>query len=484
MATTSNILSNLGVGSGLDVQSIVSSLIQVDAAPLTALQNKANGISTEISYYGQLSASYSQLQDALKSLSASTSQTSLLGLNVGTSTAAVANASITGSAPAGVYTLNVTALAKSQQLVSATGVPDKTTAIGGGSLTLNLGTITGGSLSGTPGTYSGASFTAADAGSTIAVKAGASLSDIRDAINDANAGVSASLVYDGTNYRLALSSSATGVASSISISATGDAALTNLLNQNPAGIQNFQQTQAASDFAGSINGIGITGSSNTLDKSLDGLTITAYGVGSANLTVSQNTGSAAAALSTFVTAWNGLNAQVTALTSYDAATKTAGPLLGDPLARAAFNSLTTATFGAVAKTQSGVANQFSTLASLGVSIDSKGVASVDNTKLAAALKASPNALANIFSSTKGNVLEAANSYVAGLIGDGGIAGRTTSLNAQLKTNQKQQDDWNLRLIQIRKNLTAQYTALDTSVAKFQSISSFLSNQIAQLNKSS
>lgn len=477
-------LQTLGVGSGLDIQSIISSLMNAESAPLAALQNKASGIQTQISTYGQISSAYSQLQTAIKNLQSSTTQNSLLGLTTSTSSASVANASISGSAAAGSYALNVTTMAKGQQIVASTGPASSSTAIGttAATLSIQLGSVTGGTLSGTPGTYSGSTFTAVGSATSVSVAANASLSDIRDAINTSNAGVSATIIYDGSQYRLALSSTATGVESSIKLSVTGDSDVSTLLSQDPQGTQGFQETQTASNFSGTLNGIAITGKSNTLDSTVSGLAITAYGTGTATLTVNQNANQASSAMSSFVTAWNGLNGLIKALTSYDASTKTAGPLLGDPLAGAAFSTLTNSTFGAASKDAS--LGNYTTLASIGMTIDSKGVASIDNAKLGAALKANPNVLANMLGSSKANLLSNAGKYVDGMVGASGIGGRTSSLNAQLTANGKQQDSWNNRLVLIKKNLTAQYTALDASVSKMQSVSSFLSNQIAQFNKSS
>jgi flagellar hook-associated protein 2 len=342
--------------------------------------------------------------------------------------------------------------------------------------------MSGGSLSGNPGTYSGASFTPNGSPVSINIDAGASLSDVRDAINSANAGVAASLIFDGSQYRLSLSSTSTGLNSSFSLNASGDATLSSLLNQDPSGSQAFQETQTATDLSATLNGIPVTNSTNILDKTVSGLSITAYGTGLATLNVAQNVGAAAAAVSGFIAAWNGLGGIIKALTSFDPSTKIAGPLLGDPLAGSAFNSLTSATFGYAAPASANLV--YNTLASLGITVDSKGVASVDNAKLGTALKTDPQALAKLFSSSKGNILGNANAYVTNIIGGAGIGGRTTALNQQVTQNQKQQDAWNSRLVLIRKNLTAQYTALDASVAKFQSISSFLGNQIAQFNKSS
>lgn len=482
MATTSNILSTLGVGSGLDVASIVNSLMNSNSAPLAALQGKANGIQSELSEYGQISSSYSQLQTAITALQSPSAQNSLLGLSVNTSTAAVANASITGAASAASYALNVTSLAKGEQLVSAGGVADAMAALSTSpaTLTIQLGKLSGGTLSGTPGTYAGSAFAPAGPSTTLAIPLGASLSNVRDAINTANAGIGATLVFDGSKYRLSLSSTSPGANSSISLEARGDPALSALLDQNPSGSQAFLETQAATDLAGTLNGIPIASSSNVLDKTVSGLSITAYGTGLATLSVAQNAGASAAAVNGFVAAWNGLSGIIKALTKYDAATKTAGPLLGDPLAGSAFQSLTSATFGYAAPSSAKLA--YNTLASVGITVDSKGMASVDNAKLGSALKADPQALAKLLSTSQGNILGNANAYVANMIGGGGIGGRTASLNLQAAQNQKQQEAWTTRLASIRKSLTAQYTALDTSVAKMQSISSFLGNQIAQFNK--
>ena len=483
---SSSILSSLGIGSGLDVTSIINSLVTADSAPLTALQTAYTGYQTEISEYGQISSAYSQLQGAIQGLQASSAQNSLLGLSASSSTTSVATSSITGPATLGNYNLNVSSLAQGEQLVSIGGNASNSTPITttDANISIQLGAISGGTKNGNPATYTGATYTPNGAPTVIKVKAGSSLSDIASDINNSNSGVSASLIFDGSKYRLTLSSQGTGVNTAINISSFGDTALASLVNQDPSGIQNFQETQTASDLSATLNGIAITGNSNTLTNTISGLSINVTQTGSTSISVGQDASQAQAALGSFVTAWNGLNGLIKSLTSYDATTQTAGPLLGDPLAAPAFFSLTNSTFGKAADASLTGSNTYNTLASVGISVDSTGAASIDSSKLTAALKASPNALANLFSTTKGNILQNASDAVGSILGKNGITGLTDSLTSQMAQNQKQQTSWNDRLTQIRANLTAQYTAMDTAVAKFQSTSSYLTNQLNANNNSS
>ena len=183
--------------------------------------------------------------------------------------ATVATASASSSATAGSYALEVSSLAHAQKLVSA-GQASDSAAIGSGAattLTFDFGTIAGGTFSN--GTYTGASFTSNGAGSkSISIDASNnSLSGIRDAINSANIGVSATLVNDGSAspYRLVLTDSTTGISNSMKISVSGDASISSLLSQDPASNsgQALSETVAAQNANFTVDGIAISKPTNT-----------------------------------------------------------------------------------------------------------------------------------------------------------------------------------------------------------------------------
>lgn len=465
-----------GLGSGLDINSLVNQLIGAQSGPLNALSSKAQTVQNNISNIGSLKSAYSTFQSALQGLSNSSAATALMGLQASSSDAAIASATIAsgGVANAGAYAVNATTLASAQSLVSSAGQSSASTAIGGGTLSISLGAISGGTLDPDTGKYSGSTFEMASASPVnVTIPAGSSLTQIASAINSSSAGVKAAVVFDGSKHLLTLSSAQTGAKSAIKITSTGDAALSALVDQDPAGPQNFKQINPPKDLAATINGIPVTGSSNTLTGNVEGLNFTFAKTGPATVTVSQSASSVASAMGAMVSSWNALNALSKKLTGYDAETKVAGPLQGDSLASGALSQLRSSFFGS---SFSGANPAYSTLMSLGVSVDSKGVASIDNAKLSAALKADPQAAQKLFASGGGNATKQATDLLTSLTGAAGFQSRIDGLNSQLRLISKQQTDVQARLESEKKSLLAQFTSLDTMVSSFNNVSSFLSQQ--------
>ena len=256
-------------------------------------------------------------------------------------------ANLTNDATVGSHTISVTQLAQQQKLVSG-GVLTNTAAVGNGTITISFGKITGGTFDSTTGKYTGSSFTpGTDGAKTITIDSkNSSLTGIKDAINSANAGVTAAIVNDGgtTPYHIVLTGANGGSVNSAKISVTGDAALQNLLNQDPAGTQNFKETAASKDALLNVDGIAITKTSNSISDILEGITLnlqkvttsttTTGGVSTTTdnpvtLTVSHDSAGLSSALTNFVKAYNDLNKTLSSLSSYDAKTQQAGTLLGD-----------------------------------------------------------------------------------------------------------------------------------------------------------
>lgn len=463
-----------GIGSGLDVDSLVNQLISAQSGPLNALSSKAQKVQSNISSIGTLKSAYSTFQSALQGLTSSGASTALMGLQASSSDSAIATGSIKGVASAGSYAITATTLASAQSLVSSAGKSSASEVVGGGTLSISLGSITGGSLDAATGQYTGAAFAAAsETPVKVTIKPGSTLSEIASAINSSASGVKASVVFDGSKHLLTLSSAQTGAKSAIKISSTGDAALSALVDQDPAGAQNFKQINAPKDLAATINGIPVTSSSNTLDANVEGLTATFSKLGSATITVSQSSTAVGSAMSAMISSWNTLNTLSKNLTSYNPETKVAGPLQGDSLASGALSQLRSSLFGS---SFAGANPAYNTLLSIGVSVDSKGVASVDNAKLAAALKADPQAAQKLFASASGDATKAANSLLGSLTGTAGFQSRIDGLNSQLKVISKQQEGMRTRLESDRKNLLAQFSSLDTMVSKFNNVSTFLNQQ--------
>ena len=250
-STVTPTLSSPGIGSGLDINGIVSKLMSIESQPMTKLQTEGKNLQTQLSAVGQLQSLMSSFQDAVKPLTQSSSyqQTSAVSsdsLSVGASTG-------TG-AVTGTYSVNVSAVASAQTLVSAQGqFTASTDTVGTGSITLRLGTWNAGLTSFTPQT--GSSDVVIPIDSTKNTLAG-----IRDAINAANAGVTASIVTDSSGARLALASTATGAANGFRVTVSDDdgnntdaSGLSRLAYDPANSAAQMTRAQAAADTSATIN---------------------------------------------------------------------------------------------------------------------------------------------------------------------------------------------------------------------------------------
>lgn len=385
-----------GVGSGLNVQSIVSQLMQVASQPLNQLAAQEASYQAELTAYGTLSGALSTFQNALGTLtdpttfqtqSATPSDTSILGATADT------------TAAAGSYAVTVNQLAQAQTLSTA-GQSSTTAAIGSGgttTLTFEFGTVSGGTLSN--GVYSGASFTQSGSqpsGTVTIDSSNNSLQGIADAINAANIGVTATIVNDGSSspYHLVLTSNSTGADSSMKISVSGDSTLQGLLSYDPTGTQNLTQTNAAQDATLSVNGLSVTSATNKVSGAIQGVTLNLLQAGSTTVAVSQDASAVQTAVQSFVTAYNSLQGTLSSLTAYDPSTQQGGPLLGD---------FTTQTI------QSQIANvlgaqlpasgsTYTLLSQIGVSMNKDGTLSLDTAQLQSALASNFNGVAGLFAS--------------------------------------------------------------------------------------
>lgn len=394
-------LSSPGIGSNLDVNSIVSQLMQVESQPLTKLDRKEASYQAQLSAYGSIKGALSTFQSAVRGLSDVSRFRSFSATSSDSTVASVSSSSI---ATPGSYAVNVSKLAQSQKLVAA-GQASTTAAIGSGAsttLTFDFGSISGGtftaydSVAGTGGSYSGSSFTSNGAGvKTVTIDASNnSLSGIRDAINSAKIGATASIVNDGgtSPYRLVLSPDSVG--NSIKISVSGDAGISSLLAHDPAATQNLKQTITAQNTEMTVNGVFVSKAGTSVSDVIQGVTLNALKLGATNVSVARDTASIVSAVNGFVTAYNAVNKTLTDLSAYNAATKQGAILQGDSTVR----SIQAQLRGLLNRPLSG-GGAFSSLSQVGVTFKVDGTLAVDSAKLQSAIDNNFSDIAGVFSAT-------------------------------------------------------------------------------------
>lgn len=383
-------LSSSGIGSGLDVNSIVSQLIALERRPLTVLATREAKLQAQLSAYGSLKGALSSFQSAVATL-ANPAKFTAITANLADATVATATAS--SAAVAGSYSVEVQTLAQAHKLKSAPFAATSST-VGSGSLTIQFGTYSGGAFTLNPD----------KAAATITINSSqSSLTGVRDAINAANAGVSASIVNDGGGNRLVIASKDSGIANALKITVADDdlahtdnAGLSQLVyNAATGGTTNLTQTVAAQNATVVIDGISISKASNTLTDAIEGVTLNllkANTPSATTLTLARDTAGVQAAVQSFVKAYNDLNKTVTDLSKYDAANKRASTLTGDATVR----SVQTQLRGVLNTPLTATGGGLTALSDIGITFQKDGTLKLDSSKLNTVLSDSTKDVSTLF----------------------------------------------------------------------------------------
>ncbi|TXH77145.1 flagellar filament capping protein FliD [Thiobacillus sp.] len=458
----------------LDVPTLVSQLMAVERRPIDTLNTQITSYQTKISSFGTLSGLVSSFQTAAQNLG-----TTLQKLAATPSDPSVFSATAGSTAVPGNYTVEVSKLAQSQSLVAA-GQASSTAAIGNGTattVTFDFGTIGGGTL--TNGVYSGAAFTSNGNGTaSITIDStNNTLEGIRDAINSASMGVTATIVNDGsgTPYRLALTSGSSGASNSMKITTSGgDGSIGSLLGYDPAGTQNLTQTIAAQNADLTVNGIAITSASNTVSEAIQGVTLTLTNTTAApaSLTVARDTTAINTAASGFVDAYNALASQIKSRSAYATNGSAGGALAGDGTLRVMQDQLR----GIFNTPASG--GTLTSLAEVGIAFQKDGSLSLDTSKLNSAISANFSDVTNLFSSSTGFATRLADWAQSTLDPGGLIDTRTQSLNKYVQDRNDEIDRLENQMTALQKKYTAEYTNLNLLLSRMNSTSTYLTQQLS------
>ena len=389
-----------GIGStNLDVSSIVAQLMTVEKRPLNALNIKEASYQAKLSAFGSIKGALSSFQSILSGLS---NITKFQALKATSSDTSIFTATASSIAVAGTYSLDaVTKLAQSQKL-AASGQASSTAVIGNGTLTFDFGTISGATVDGA-GKYTGATFTSNGAGTkTVTIDASNnSLQGIRDAINVAKIGVTATIINDGgtSPYRLALTSDSIGKTNSIKISVveSGATGLDALLAHDPAGLpaaQHLAETATAQNAEFKVDGIAVSKASNTVTDVIKGVTLNLQKIMATpvSLTIVRETATVKSSVDGFVKAYNDLNKTLKDVSAYNSATKQGAILQGDSTVR----TLQSQIRAVLATPVSNTGGSLSTLSQIGVSFQKDGTLALDASKLDTAITNNFNDLASLF----------------------------------------------------------------------------------------
>jgi flagellar hook-associated protein 2 len=452
-------ISSAGIGSGLDINSLVSQLVAAERAnPDKRNVSEDARLTTEFSALATLKGALSGFQSALAGLKTSSGFDPRTA-KVGDESYFTASASST--AAAGHYDVEVKQLATAARIGSAVFTDGPDSVVGTGTLTIDVG----------------------DKSFDVELTAdNNTLADVRDAINSAtgNTTVRATLIRDttGTGSYLVLSGTATGDDNAITVSATNsDAGLDQL-------VQDLQTADPARDVTAQdaivfVSGYEIHSASNNVSGAIDGVTLNLKKAEVGKLValdVSRDDAAIQTKAQAFVNSYNTLAQQIATLSRYDATTKTAGPLLGDAMLR----GLDTQLRRTLSSVVPGTSGTYTTLASIGISATVNGTLQLDATRLSNALAADPTAVSKVFASESGVAVRLSAFVEQKLSSTGELAARNNGIAAQRKDLQKRADALDARMQVLQERYMKQFTAMDTMLSQLQSTSSYLTQQLSGL----
>lgn len=380
-------ISSAGIGSGLDIEGIISSLMAAERLPLNKVSTERTAINTKISIYGIIKNSFADLKTATDKL---TNLSNLNPLKASSSDDKIVSATASAANAKGSYSIEVSQLAKAQS-VATLGVATADTVVGTGSLTITLG-----SYDSNTNTFTD---NADKTPVTINIGAGQqTLEGVRQAINEADAGVTASIVNDGAGSRLVLTSKDTGAVNGFKLEvADDDGNNTNVaglsrLAYDPTALagsgKNADTLQAAQNANFTINNLPVSKASNTVSDAVEGLTLNLKAVTTTpiNLEVGLDDAALKTTLDGFVTAYNKIRGNLKDQQQKDATlSKETTP---SSLERGLRNIL-----------REQVAQYGIGLSDIGLSFDKDGVLSLNKSKLDTAVAADPAILEKVFSNT-------------------------------------------------------------------------------------
>jgi len=444
----------------MDINSLVSQLVAAERAPKDGRLTREDAkLTQEFSALAMLKGAMSGLQGAATAVRTPASL-ALSKATVGDEQYFTASTSAT--AIAGSYQIEVQRLATAARLGSDAYVDGPTSVVGTGTLTIAVGEE---------------SFDVAIA------EDGNTLAQIRDAINSAagNTSVRATLVGDASGSYLVLTGTATGAANSIAVStADADAGL----QQLAADLNAFDADRdvAADDALVLVSGYQIRSGKNAITGAIDGVTlnlkkVTAEGE-PVSLAVERDDAAIQKKVEAFVASYNSLAQQVKTLGRYDAATKTAGPMLGDSLLRGVDTQLRRI----LSEPVPGTTGNYRTLTSLGISVTAAGTLQLDAAKFKEALAADPQAVNRVFSSESGVGVRVAEYLDGRLSSSGEVAARNARIDTQRRRLDQEKEALDVRMRAVQQRYLKQFTAMDGLLAQMQSTSNYLSQQLDSLAK--
>ena len=447
-------ITSAGLGSGLDIEGLVSKLVAAEGQPTSLrLNRKEVELQADLSAFGSLKGALSAFQTSVQSMKYSYSfqARTATSSNPDSFTVTADTSTVAGS-----FSIKVEQLAQSAKMRSG-GFSSETAVLGSGTLAIGLGA---------------SSF-------TISVASDTTLAGVRDAINKAsdNPGIKATIIKVDSGSQLMLTSDKVGAANAISIGATDTDALdgNDLTRLATASLTSIQ---TASDAIIYVDGQQVTKASNSISEVIPGVTIAlkkADPLKTETMSIELDKESAKSKVNDFIKAYNALASTMSSLSSYDDKTRRGGPLLGDATLRGVQNQIRQA----LSNSTQGVAG-FSTLAEIGIKTNKSGALELDSGKFDKVMTANFDGVAQLFASDNGLAKRldgVLNNYLSF---DGALSARVDGVNKQIGDITDQRQKLSTRLSGIEARYRKQFTEMDKLLGQLQATGSYLTQQLANL----
>jgi flagellar hook-associated protein 2 len=429
-----------GLMSGLDTNGIIEQMLSIQQRPILSLQRNEAEYQVKLSTYGNFKSLLTGLKSSMEALD---SENDLIRFTAQSGDTGLFTVSADETATAGNYNITVSQMADVHKLTSVAFAEAE--AVGEGTIHLSLG--------------------AADA-VDIAISDTDTIQDVADAINDADAGVNAAVIFDGTDYYLTLTGEETGADQVIDLTVT-----------------NMTNTQSAADAIITVDGVAdIQRSTNVIDDVIEGVTLTLASAPDApdnttSLSITRNTGTASQAIATFVSKYNNVLDFIATQQKYDPATGDAGLLLGDATTNTIRNNLKSLATGTISST-----GDIDNLTDLGIAFNEDGRLEVDSDQLGDALKNNFDDVIQFFSrndeEAEGFAIKTLD-FLDTVLKDttGTLAARTKGIQSTIGDLQDQVETMEMRNAAWEERTRAQFNSLELLLAQYQSTGDYLTQQI-------
>lgn len=441
----SSLVNFTGLASGIDTGSIVDALVNQARAPINRLQDKKSDLNSQKSIFNRIDGKLDSLADVLDDLRQSSG---LTRFSASSSDEAVARVAAGTGASAGRFALEVVQLAESQRTYSEiVAARDQGGLFGTGTLTLDVG---------------GNSF-------DVTVDASTTLEDVANAINSSGEAVSASILFDGSSYRLQVSGTETGAANAVGFTESG----VTLGLSTPA-----NTVQAAQDAQFEVDGLAFTSAGNVVNDAISGLTLNLQSVGATNVEVGPDNAGLKDVVTDFVSKLNAVINDVKA--EFTVGNRDSSRLFGDSTLRSLQSQLSQAITSPVT-----IGGSTRLLSEIGIETTREGTIELDSAKLEAALTENADAVRELFAGNGAD--DGFGAVIASVVdgfadsADGRLKSRVDGIDGEVRSLDDQIERLEDRLTSYEEQLAAEFIFMEQTIASLNSQNDFLLAQLSSLS---